>query len=158
MSDSDPSRPSARTAALRYLSHRPRSESEVRTRLRRDFPGPLVEEIIAEFKEQALLDDVKFAKMWSDGRDSTKPRSTWAIKQELRAKGINDNLAEQAVQGIDNEDAAYRAAEPLAHRIHGNDIANFRHRLQGLLKHRGFSPSVSLRVAARLWDDISIRR
>ena len=154
MNDSDPSQ-RVRAAALRFLSYRPRSEAEVRARLRRRFPAPLVEQVITGLREQALVDDAGFARLWTDSRDSSKPRSAWAIKRELRAKGIDSGLAEEAVREIDDEDAAYRAAQPLARRVHGNGIAAFRRRLWGLLKRRGFSDSVARRVINRLWDDIS---
>ena len=154
MNDSGPSQ-RARAAALRFLAYRPRSEAEVRARLRRRFPAPLVEQVITNLREQALVDDAKFARLWSDSRDSSKPRSAWAIKRELRAKGIDSDVAEEAVQEIDDEAAAYRAAGSLAHRVHGNGISAFRRKLWGLLKRRGFSDSVARRVTNRLWDDIS---
>jgi regulatory protein len=114
-----------------------------------------VEQVITSLREQALVDDASFARLWTNSRDSLKPRSAWAIKRELRAKGIDSGLAEEAVQEIDDEDAACRAAQSLAHRVHGNGISAFRRKLWGLLKRRGFSDSVARRVINRLWDDIS---
>jgi len=52
-------------AALHYLSYRPRSEPELRERLkRRGFNGESVETVIARLKEQKLVDDIAFAEFW----------------------------------------------------------------------------------------------
>ena len=56
-------------AAGHYLSYRPRSEAEVRERLkRRGFDGDSVEAVIAKLKEQGLVDDMAFAQFWKDNR------------------------------------------------------------------------------------------
>ena len=145
----------ASAAALRLLSYRPRSEAEIRTRLRPRFQARVVEQVIASLTEQRLVDDPKFARLWKDSRDSHSPRSAWAIKRELISKGVSRDVAEEAVCGADDEDSAYRAGAKPARRLEGADFTAFRRKLWGYLRRRGFSDSVTRHAIARLWDEQS---
>ena len=153
MSDTEPSQ-RAHAAALRFLSYRPRSEAEVRNRLRRRFPEPLVDEVVELLKEESLVDDARFAGLWAESRESHKPRSAWAVKRELIAKGVDSSLAQEAVQDIDDTESAYRAATKQAHKHVEADFLTFRRRLWAYLQRRGFSASVSRQTTQRLWEEM----
>ena len=157
MSGSDPYQ-RARNAALGLLSTRPRSEAEVRVRLQSRFPAPLVEQVMAALKEQKLVDDPTFARLWTQSRESFKPRSGWAVKRELIAKGVQAALADEAVRDIDDEESAYRAGLGQARKVGGADLPTFRRRLWGYLQRRGFSQSVSRGTINRLWEDLDHER
>ena len=152
MSDADPSQ-RARAATLRLLSYRPRSEAEVRVHLRRRFDSPVVEKVIDTLVEQSLLDDIAFARLWSESRHSHHPRSAWAVKRELTAKGVDRDIAAEAVEDIDDEESAYRAGLRLAQKLEEADIRTFRRKIWGYLRRRGFSESVSRHTTDRLWKD-----
>ena len=156
MIDSEPHK-RAYAVALRFLSHRPRSEVEVRTRLRR-FPTAVVEQIIGSLKAQSLIDDANFSRTWSDSRDEMRPRSAWAIKQELMTKGIDEDTADKAVQRIDDKDSAYRAGRRHAERMKDIDLATFQRRLWAYLKRRGFGDALSRRTIRRLWEEMGNQR
>jgi len=65
-------------AAARYLGYRPRSEAELRERLhQRGFGDDNINAVLELLKEQGLIDDVAFARFWSDSRKSFNPRSRW---------------------------------------------------------------------------------
>ena len=153
MNDTEPFQ-RAHSDALRLLSYRPRSEEEVRVRLRRRFPAPLVEEVVDVLREQGLVDDAEFAKLWTASRDASKPRSAWAIKQELTGKGVARELAETAVQDIDDEESSYRAGLRQAQKLQAVDFVTFRRRLGGFLHRRGFIDTVSRCAINRLWEDV----
>lgn len=147
----------AKVAALRRLAQRPRSEAEVRAHLRRRFPQPTVEQALDNLKARGLVDDAAFAAWWKERRDHGSPRSASAIKRELRAKGVAGTASEEAVQGVEDEDAAYRAAVKFARRLTEADFAAFHRRLWGHLRRRGFGQSVAARTARRLWDERQAR-
>ena len=153
MNDTDPFQ-RAQAAALRFLSYRPRSEAEVRSRLRRSSPPHLADQVIDDLKERGLVDDAMFARMWRDSRESLKPRSAWAIKRELIAKGVDDALAAKTVEAVDDEESAYRAALSPARRLRGADFTTFHRRLWGYLRRRGFSDSVCRHTLDRLWNEL----
>ena len=156
MSD-DPPLQRAHLAALRFLSYRPRTETEIKSRLHRRFPAPIVEQVLEMLKDEALVDDVRFAGEWTAGRESHNPRSGWAIKRELVAKGVDGLVAEDAVRDVDDEDNAYRAGLKAAGRLAGSDKPTFNRRIWAYLKRRGFSDSVSRRTITRLWEEMDAR-
>ena len=152
MNDTEPFQ-RARDAALRFLSYRPRSEAEVKTRLQRRFPSYVVQQVMETLAEQDLLDDATFAKLWRNSRDTLNPRSAAAIKRELVAKGVASETAAAAVADVDDNDSAYRAGLKPARRLDQADFPTFRRRLWGYLQRRGFSHSVTRQTIARLWDE-----
>lgn len=103
--------------------------------------------------EQALVDDAKFAKLWSDSRDSLNPRSASAIKRELISKGVAGEVAEAAVRHVEDQDSAYRAGLKLARRLELADFLTFRRRLWGYLLRRGFGHSVARTTIDQLWQE-----
>ena len=144
----------AHAAALRFLSYRPRSEAEVRTRLRRRFSESLVDQVLELLKDESLVDDAKFARLWQESRDSHRPRSAWAVKRELIAKGVDRSLADEAVQEMDDNENAYRAGLKPAQKDKDAEFPTFHRRLSGYLHRRGFSDSVSRRTIKRLWAEV----
>jgi len=98
-------------AAYRYLSYRPRSESEVREKLqRRGFDGDCTEAAISRLREQGLVDDAAFAQFWKENRESFSPRSQRLTRLELKRKGVGSDVIEQVTADVDDGDSAYRAA------------------------------------------------
>jgi len=139
-------------AAAHYLSYRPRSEFELRERLnRRGFNGDTVEAVLARLKEQALVNDVAFAQFWKQNRESFSPRSRWLTRLELKRKGVAEDIINQAVDAVDDDDCAYRAALNKARSLPTSDYQSFRHRLGEYLKRRGFSYGVINNTVERLW-------
>ena len=143
----------ATSLALRYLSYRPRSEFEVRGRLRRRYDEPVVESVIVRLKELGLLDDKAFAFAWSQGRLSFKRRSAGLIRRELLAKGIDRETANTTVEAIDDEESAYNAGRRSAKSMAGGDYTTFRRRLWGYLERRGFGQSIVRKTVDRLWEE-----
>ncbi len=152
MNGSEPSQ-RARSAALRLLSHRPRSEAEIRRRLSGRYPPSAIDQAVRSLRDQGLLDDAAFARMWRDSRDSSRPRSAAAIRRELVSKGVDRQVADETVQDVDDEDAAYRAGLAFVRRLERADLATFRRRLGGHLERRGFRWGLSRTVVDRLWQE-----
>jgi len=142
-------------AATRFLSYRPRSESELSKRLvQRGFQSNIVEAIIARLKEQNLVNDVAFAQFWKENRDTFSPRSQWLTGLELRRKGVPDDIISTVVSDIDDDDSAYRAALSRARRLPLSDYQTFHRRLGDFLKRRGFSYGVITQTVQRLWQEL----
>jgi len=142
-------------AALHYLGYRPRSESELRERLkRRGFAGDNVKTVLARLKEQGLVDDLAFAQFWKDNRQSFSPRSQWLTRHELKRKGVAEEVIDQVVADIDDEDSAYQAAMSKARSLSIADYQGFRHRLDEYLKRRGFGYGVINNTLKRVWGEV----
>lgn len=141
-------------AALRFLNYRPRSEVEVRLRLRqRGFASDVAEGTITELKRRKLIDDATFARFWTEDRLSFKPKSKQMIKLELKQKGVAVQAAEEATEGLDDEASAYEAAAKRALKMSSLDNEEFYRRLSGYLRRRGFSYEVVGTVVKRLWQE-----
>ena len=140
-------------ACLRFISYRPRSREEVRRRLGRRFGVATVEQALVRLEEQGYLDDVAFARSWCESRVAHRPRSAALIRRELLERGVGREVAEEAVAGLDDDAAAYRAARGRLAALRGLDYVTFRRRLEGYLKRRGFGTGVTRRTAQRLWRE-----
>ena len=143
----------ATSLALRYLSYRPRSEYEVRGRLRRRYEQQVVESVIDRLREQGLLDDRAFAHAWSQGRMSFRTRSAALIRRELLAKGVDRETAQAEVETLDDEASAYNAGLRAATSLANADYTTFRRRMWGYLHRRGFGQSVIRKTVGRLWEE-----
>ncbi len=103
-------------SSLKFLSYRPRSEKEVRNKLKtlikrhsgeqsefridsgvanapeNDRAETVIEKIISKLKKQNFINDEEFAKGWIENRIRFKPRSLRLIKLELKQKGISEEI------------------------------------------------------------------
>jgi regulatory protein len=141
-------------AAVHYLGYRPRSEPELRGRLRRrGFNDDSIETVVTRLKELSLVNDDAFARFWKENRESFSPRSQWLTRFELRQKGVAEEIIDQVVDTIDDEDSAYRAALKKSRSLSRTDYQSYRRRLGEHLKRRGFSYRVINNVINRLWHD-----
>jgi len=148
-------RHSAYEAALNLLSYRPRSEKEMRFRLGRHGIAPeVVEETVKRLRRLHYLDDGAFAQFWTERRDGVSPRSRALIQRELRFKGIDAETASSTVEGLDDEEAAYRAASKRLPAVAGLSRELFRRRLGGFLTRRGFAYDVVRRTLERCWSEV----
>jgi regulatory protein len=145
----------ARQDALRFLSHRARSEAEVQRRLEKSHSHPIIEQVLREMREQGHLDDAAFAREWRRHREERRPRGQGIIRQELLRLGVEPEVIREALTGFDAADNAYRAALAPARRLKGNDYPRFRQRLWSYLQRRGFDHSLISDVVSRLWGELA---
>ena len=139
----------ATEAALVFLGYRPRSEKEVRDRLRRGgYDQEAIEHAISRLHEWRYLDDADFARRWVENRTTYRPRGKRLLQQELRHKGIDSETAREVIAEVDLDEAG--AAEALARRrlpsYAGDDPVAIRRRLGAYLARRGYGYDV-IRVA-----------
>ncbi len=139
----------ATESALRLVSYRARSETEIRQRLsRKDFSAQAIDAAIAKMRDWGYINDQEFARQWVASRESHRPRSTRLMKRELASKGVDASTADRAVDEADIDD--FRVALDLARkwmpRIDREDAQTKRRRLSGYLQRRGFGWDVVRRV------------
>jgi len=145
---------SAFDAALHFLAYRPRSEAEIRARLRRrKFDEKAIDSALQRLEEQGLIDDLAFAQFWRENRDSFSPRSKRLLQIELRRKGVPLNTIEEVVESSDDHLNAYRAGAKKARALRALDLSAFRERLAAFLQRRGFSYDVVGPTVERLWRE-----
>jgi regulatory protein len=146
-------------AALRLLEARPRSERELRTRLqRKQFTPEHIDMTITRLRELELLDDAQFAQLWVANRQNLKPRGAQALRQELRAKGIDRQIVDTVIESnvdADSERAACAEVARQALRKYANepDRATFQRKFGAFLQRRGFSFETIKPLLDELWQE-----
>ena len=141
-------------AAERLLRFRPRSVKELRIRLeQKGFEPAIYQQAIESLLQKRLLDDRAFVTFWISNRLQFKPMSRRRLLQELRMKGIDEDLLQSCLQEMDlpaEADLARRLLKKKAKGVNREDPVSLR-RLQGYLQRRGFSYETIREVLS--WDD-----
>ncbi len=141
--------------ALGLVSLRPRSEYEVRSHLRRkSYEEGAVDHAVAYLERFDLLNDVAFANYWVEQRETFRPRSRFALSQELRQKGISRDVIEAALEEVDEMAGARRAAEKKTHRWAGLPEHEYKKKMAGFLQRRGYSYEVIKEVLEDSWQAV----
>lgn len=140
---------------LHFMSYRPRSEAEVQRKLNEHgYSEAVVEATVQRLKDNRLLSDSQFAQTWVENRSTFRPRSKRMLAMELRQKGLEEDVIEQALAGTDDENSlAYQTAVKYAHRLAEADWETFRKRLGAFLMRRGFSYGTIAPVLRQVWEE-----
>ncbi|WP_324653213.1 regulatory protein RecX [Georgenia sp. H159] len=140
----------ARAILLRQLAAAPRSRAQLAEKLAaRDVPEELSERLLDRFEEVGLVDDAAYAEMLVRSRHQERGLARRALSHELRLKGIAPEVAEHALEQIDDDDehtAALDLAVRKARSNRGLDPVKRRRRLAGMLARKGYSPGVAMRA------------
>ena len=129
--------------ARRYFGYRPQSETELREKMgRKGTPQAEIESACARLKAEGLLDDGSFAQFWKGNRQSFAPRGRQLVCQELRSKGVSEDIIEQVAGEINDNEGAYRAVLDKARRLQFDDYQGTLARLRNYLRRRGFDDEV----------------
>lgn len=129
-------------AALTSLDFCARSAKELSSALRRKgYVEPAVEAVVARLTENGLIDDARYARRMAEVQ-SAKPVGVYAFKRKLRAKGISEDDAEDALAAFDEDqqrEAALLAAQKLWRKYEALPEREARAKLSQALVRRGFS-------------------
>ena len=138
--------------AVRYISYRPRTEQETRKRLLKRYGNSTVEVAIAKCYKNDLLNDQKFAEMWIESRTNSRPKSAYMIKRELISKGVSKQIAEEAIQSVDDNQNAQSAADKKIRSISHLPKDQFIRKLTGHLLRKGFSRDIVKKTTNTAWS------
>lgn len=138
----DGARREAMARAGRLLATRPRSEAELSRRLAdAGFEPDAVDAVLARLRELGLVDDAGFALQWIHERSARKKLSPRALMHELRAKGIDAGVAEDALAraGLDETAQATELAARYVRRVASKPLREQAAGIQQMLARRGYS-------------------
>ena len=143
-------------SALRSLAIMPRSEKELRDRLkRRGYPRPAVDAAVTRMQELGYLDDAVFARFFVEARQASTPRSRRALAFELGRKGIDRELVSETIATLSDAEAAYDAAQRRLRSLRNLERQDFNRRLGSFLASRGFSYSIARATTDRCWRELA---
>lgn len=140
----------AKDACLRLLTDRARSRSELETKLSgRGFEPEIITKVLDRLQEIGLIDDADFANQWVHSRHTYSGKGKRALAVELRLKGIDQDVASEALSQIDPEDERERAAELVRRKLKNkpvDDRDKVTRRLVSMLARKGYSAGMSYEV------------
>ena len=143
----------ARKILLDQLTGQARSRHELRDKLaKKSVPDELAERLLDRFEEVGLVDDDAFARSWVRAVSAAAGLARRALAQELRRKGIDDEIARAALDEVDpdDEEAAARAlVRKKLRSMRGVDRTTATRRLVGMLGPQGLLRRPGLRGGPR---------
>lgn len=146
----------ARSLCLRALTGAPKTRQQLSDLLiKRGIPDDVAELVLDRFGEVGLIDDAAFARAWVTSRQAGRGLARRALKAELRAKGVDGEVAEEAVALVDDQDE-WEAARRLVHRrlpgLRRVDRVTAERRLVGMLARKGYGAGLAAWVVREALD------
>lgn len=142
----------ARKILLDQLTGRARSRQELADKLAaRDVPADIATRLLDRFAELGLVDDRAFAQAWvsSRGAAGSKGLARRALAQELRRKGVSDDVVREVLDEVDTDDETAAARALVRKRLRSMqtlDQATATRRLVGMLARKGYPPGPAYAV------------
>lgn len=141
--------------ALKLLSFRPRSISELRLKLKffsqkKGISPDLTDKLIEELGSLKLVNDKEFVRWWTEQRRTFNPKGARVIKMELLQKGISGELIDELLDVPEKNLDDFK----LAMQVVGKKILQFKNlekraqkkKISDLLLRKGFSWEIIYRV------------
>ena len=147
----------ARAICLRLLTGTPRTRKQLADALRkREIPEDVADEVLSRFEEVGLIDDSAFADAWVESRHHGRGLARRALAQELRTRGVDSSLIDEAVGQLDAEQEEATARELVSRKLRatrGLDRDKRLRRLAGMLARKGYCEGMALRVVRQELED-----
>ncbi|ANH39339.1 Regulatory protein RecX [Nocardioides dokdonensis FR1436] len=145
----------ARTILLDQLTGRARSRKELSDKLAAKLvPDDVATRLLDRFEEIGLIDDEAFARSWvaarGPGEGGTGRRlAPRALSQELRRKGIDDEIVREVLDEVDPDDEEQAARALVRKKLRSlsrvDDVTATR-RLVGMLARKGYGSGLCFLV------------
>lgn len=149
----------ARTIVLTKLTASAKSRRELADALAaKDVPDDIAEAVLDRFEAVGLVDDAAFAESWVRSRQTSRGLSKRALSQELRRKGVDDEVIRGCLEQIDPDDEFANARSLVQRKLRSSrslDTATRIRRLVGMLARKGYPAGLAVKaVREALADDV----
>ncbi|ROR90087.1 regulatory protein RecX [Nocardioides aurantiacus] len=152
----------ARTILLDQLTGRARTRAELADKLAsKGVPDEVGHRLLDRFEEVGLVDDSAFAREWVEQRQRGRGLARRALAQELRRKGVDDEVAREALEEVDGdaeEASARRLVQARLRTVSTLDRDRATRRLVGMLARKGHSSATAFRVVRSELDAVGLER
>ena len=148
----------AKQVLLRRLSHAPRTRKELAKDLKdKDISDEVANLALDRFEEVGLINDQALASNYVSSQHERKGIGKNALRQQLRAKGVSDDVALEAISQI-SDDQEFQAAFALACKkirsLQKDDAKTQLRKIVGVLARKGYSSNLAFRVAKEVITDL----
>ena len=128
---------------------RPRTRAELAKALaRKAISDEVITEVLDRYDEVGIIDDAAFARAWVSTRHHGRGLARRALADELRHRGVDADVASEALETLDEDDEAATAralVERKLRTVTGTPEAIFR-KLAGMLARKGYPAGIAFRV------------
>lgn len=140
--------------ALYSLAPRAKSREELHAHLlKRGSSSEIAAAVLDSLELQGFLNDLEFARIWSESRQRQKKLSKRTIAGELRLKGVAQDIIEEVLNEIP-DDKEFELALSLAERKYRSsahlDADVIYRRIHSLLARKGYGHEMVARVMKKL--------
>ncbi|WP_205857784.1 regulatory protein RecX [Phytoactinopolyspora endophytica] len=140
----------AREIVQRRLAGAPQTRAQLdQAMVRKGVPDDVRERVLDRFAELNLIDDAAFAEAWVESRHVGRGLARRALGHELRQRGVDPTIADEAVEALPAEKEEETARQLVARRLAGTrrlEPAARMRRLLGMLARKGYAPGLAYRV------------
>jgi regulatory protein len=140
----------ARTILLDKLTGQPRTRAELADLLAaREIPAEVATKVLDRFNEVGLIDDAAFASAWVESRHRGRGLAKRALAQELRRRGVDDELARDALEELDPDREAATARALVRRKLpsmRSLDRQVAMRRLLGMLARKGYPAGLAMAI------------
>lgn len=147
----------ARAICLRLLTGTPRTRQQLAEALRKkEIPEAAAEEVLSRFEDVGLIDDAAFADAWVESRHRGRGLARRALARELRTKGVDSGVIEEAIGQLDADQEAETARALVDRKLRatsGLDREKRVRRLAGMLARKGYGEGLALRVVRQALEE-----
>ena len=145
----------AKNRAAKFLGASKKPEKAVRDKLTESgFDEDVCEKVIEELKKYGYVDDYDYALSYINDRVRLNPRSAYAIRMELRQKGVKDSVITEALEEADIDETG--GIKRLIEKKTGGDLdldEKEKKRLIDFLLRRGYSYGKIKEAINHFYDD-----
>lgn len=153
---------SARNIVLRQLTASAKSRRQLEDKLAdRGVPEAVAIRVLNRFEEVGLVDDAAFAQSFVRSRAESRKLARPALRRDLQAKGIDADLAEEALEQRTDEQERADALELVRRKApQGEQLAQhladrnarekLTRRLVSMLARKGYAPGVAFDVVKQV--------
>ena len=135
----------------------PRSRKELEITLAKRMIDPdVAKEVLDRFVEIDVINDAAFAELLVRSRCNTKKVSRSVLRQQLRQKGVDQEIIEEALLAVTDDDELRMATELVEKKsraMNQLDPQVRKRRLFGLLARKGYGTAIALKVINDLEAD-----
>jgi len=136
---------------LRLLSRRIYSRYEVSKKLNdKGYPENIIADLIFWLENNSYINDELFAEMWAQFRLRNKPIGRYKLNQELRIKGVKQDIIQKVIDKTYIEmDELTLARNLIKEKIVSSKIKNIKvnpKKIYNFLLRRGFSIEISKNI------------
>ncbi len=140
----------AKEILVRKLSERAHSRGDLAQALaKKHVPEEIAEAMLDKFETAGLINDAEFAHSWVQARSRGKGLAHSVLAMELRRKGVDEEIAREALAELDPEverQTAHQLVQKKLRSMGNLDQQVQMRRLVGLLARKGYSPHVAFEV------------